>query len=765
MRRFSWTIARYTLQAVIPYFVIAWIVLSVIVFVQQAGKFSDLLFSNSIPSSLIWQLTIALIPNVVAFTSPVAVLVGVIIGLSRMQGDRETVSLRAAGVGNVQLVIPIVFLGILLSLFAFWVNLKGVPIAAQIVRRVGIQAAINRMDSPVEPGVFNHDIEGFTIYVRSGDVETGVWRDIFIYQRKAVEDGDARLITAKEGRIDSVGEDSELFLGGARILTLEETGSITRIAGEHVQDLRIQFPTKRGELIERLQVAKETPEEMGLRELLQFSNEEIGNEGLEARILFYRKLLLSITPLLFALIGFSLVTRFNRGGRGFGIFLSLTSLISYYLLALLSEQVARTGSISPWLAFGIPFGVTLFAVSWLLISQRISIGSSFGSLNLKRWKRSSKNREGRAAARSRLIDSTTGILDLDLTGNLLRNYLLVIFFLSSIFLIFTAFEMWKYAGSMENGSSILAQYLLYLMPFVYIQIAPTALMVATLATYIIKSRRNEIVVWTASGVSVFRLLLPCVILMVIVGVLNFGVQENVLPEANREQDALRDELRTRGKSREVDRRTWLASDNIVIAFQESASDNERQVGSNLSIFKISITDASLQEFIQADKAEFRDSSILLLSEGLEIATNADGFYLESTLQDRTVIEVGEMNLMTEGINKPGQLNIREMKAKMNETDSIRERRIYAISIQRKYSTVLLPLIIMLFSAPFALSLSRKGNVITLVYAIGVWLVFMGATSVFEQFGVSGYVSPTLAVWTPLALFTLVGVILLSRLRT
>jgi lipopolysaccharide export LptBFGC system permease protein LptF len=34
-------------------------------------------------------------------------------------------------------------------------------------------------------------------------------------------------------------------------------------------------------------------------------------------------------------------------------------------------------------------------------------------------------------------------------------------------------------------------------------------MIAILATYVIKSRRNEIVTWTAAGQSIYRLLFPC----------------------------------------------------------------------------------------------------------------------------------------------------------------------------------------------------------------------------------------------------------------
>jgi lipopolysaccharide export LptBFGC system permease protein LptF len=180
MRKFSWIISKYILQNVLPYFIFSWLLLSVILFVQQASRYSEIFFNTILPGKLVWQLSFALVPNVIAFTAPMAILTGVIIGLSKMQGDSELVAIRSAGVGNLRIAAPLVFLGILLSLFAFFINLKGVPFAAGIVRAVALQTALYKLESPLEPGVFNTEINGFTIYVKNVNFENGTWEKIFI---------------------------------------------------------------------------------------------------------------------------------------------------------------------------------------------------------------------------------------------------------------------------------------------------------------------------------------------------------------------------------------------------------------------------------------------------------------------------------------------------------------------------------------------------------------------------------------------------------
>jgi lipopolysaccharide export LptBFGC system permease protein LptF len=77
----------------------------------------------------------------------------------------------------------------------------------------------------------------------------------------------------------------------------------------------------------------------------------------------------------------------------------------------------------------------------------------------------------------------------------------------------------------------------------------------------------------------------------------------------------------------------------------------------------------------------------------------------------------------------------------------------------------LPFVIALFTAPFALSLNRTGKAVTVGYAVGLWLLYTGVTNLFEQFGLSGFLSPTFAVYSPILIFSMLGVYLLTRVRT
>lgn len=778
MRRLGWLIFRYLFTTITPYFIFAWLILSVILFVQQASRYSDIYFSVNIPSNLIWQLTVALIPNVIAFTCPMAMLIGTIIGLSKMQGDSEIVAIKASGVGNFSLAIPSVLLGLLMSGFALYVNLEGVPLAASLVRAVALQSAIKKLESPIEPGVFNTEVAGYTIYVKGGDFETSSWKNIFIYSEDKPNNS-LRLITSRRGRIDTTGERSELVLENATVSTLPLYPGQGKYISENISEVRFAIRTRRNELIEKLSLTEFRPEELGLSQLSEYASNRTGAERNEAYILWQRRILLSITPLLFCLLGTVIVLRFERSGRGFGIAVGLVVLVAFYLLAFVGEQLARTGTISVAAGSAIPIAGAIAALLWLALSSRIELLRAAGDA-IGRAVARLRGRRNRPDRGSLFVDLTTGIRDFDLLWNLVANFTVSLLFLAAIFVIFTAFDLWKFAGTFDGGVSLLMRYLGYLLPFVFLQIAPSAAMIATLATYVVKSRNNEIVTWTSAGQSVYRLLMPCFLISMMLGAGSWALQEYVLPEANQRQDEIRTLIRSKGVAPANTGKIWLANDRRIYSFHFgtrasgsqqmiSASDNERDAAvcgercvRDLIVYEFADNGERLQVLYRSDLAEWRPGKILFLGK-VEVSDLAAG-QISTRLQEGG--EIAETLDPFGGLKaKPTHLNSEQLAAQIDLVESDVEYRQMTVALQRKYTTAILPLVVVLFTAPFALSLTRKGKAATIGYAVMLWLLFTGAATIFEQLGISGMLPAAAAVWTPVVIFAFIGVFLLSRVRT
>ena len=793
MKRIGILISRYLLAAILPYFFASWVLLSVIVFVQQASRYADTFFSIHIPANLVWQLSIALVPNVIAFTCPMAILVGTIIGLTKMQGDSELVAIRASGVGNLQIALPIMLLGVLLSGFAFFVNLKGVPFAAGLVRDVALQTAIKKLESPIEPGIFNNEVAGYTIFVRGGDIGTGRWKNIFIYSEDKANNS-LRLITSTDGRVDTTEQTSELVLESASVTTLPLTPGVGNYVSENIGEIRLAIRTSRGALIEKLSRSELAPEELGLQQLSEYAAGKDGKERVEAQILQNRRIVLSISPLIFCLLGTVIVLRLNRSGRNFGIALALTVLVGYYLLAFLGEQLARTDTISVNAASLIPVGGSLVVIIWFAMSRRLKSWSGLGDQVTTAFTMLWEARP-RFPTSNLFVSLTAGLRDFDILRDLLKNFVLTLVFLISIFVIFTAFELWKFAGTIDGGVWLLIKYLAYLTPFMYLQIAASAAMIATLATFAIKSRQNEIVTWISAGQSVYRLLIPCFLAMLLLGGVNWLIQERLLPEANQKQDAARTLLRNKGVAPNSAGKHWVATDRNIYSFYlasektasdnempssggnangfgaasepRSASDNEKRLDCptcvrDLTIYALGDKGQRLQTVYRASGGSW-EGGRLNLTGNIEKSDIVEGKITRALVTQASIDE--QDNPFTEIRRKPTHLDSKSLANQIATADAELEQRSLAVALEKKRITLFLPLVMALFTAPFALSLSRKGKAATVGYAVGLWLLFTGTSNVFEQLGLNASISPLLAVWSPPAIFALIGLYLLSRVKT
>ena len=81
-------IARYVVKGALPYVLLSLVLLTAILFTQQAGRFAELALYTDVPLSLAGEIAAALLPSVLILTLPVAVLAGIVIGYARM-GQRQ----------------------------------------------------------------------------------------------------------------------------------------------------------------------------------------------------------------------------------------------------------------------------------------------------------------------------------------------------------------------------------------------------------------------------------------------------------------------------------------------------------------------------------------------------------------------------------------------------------------------------------------------------------------------------------------------------
>lgn len=765
-QRGSRLIERYIFKAIVPYFFLALLLLTMILYVQQSSRFAELLLLSYAPRSLVTDVALSLLPSVLAFTLPMAMLAGTIIGFSRMRSDSELVAIRAAGVSSLNVLWPPLLIGLLLSVVAFYINFEGAPAAALSLKRAALEAALRKLDSPVDPRTFNTEIPGHVLYVGDGDSEQGKWERVFIYSQD--NSGARLLITAASGRIDAAADQSELVLTDAVRTTLPSDASPpgAQIITERLTDLRIVLETGRKRLLARIQEKVSDPDEMRLVELVDYVRAHTPVEAREAATLLHRKLSLTLAPLIFALLGGTLSLHLKRVGKGWGSLLSLVTLIAYYMLSLFGDAMSRKGTLAPVV------GAWLATVAAAFLSLALLIASRWSFPRLRQLVQAGRRESTDAKAISRLLGPQQrllgfpSILDRSLLRSLSLNFAFAYTALVAIFLIVTSFELLRFVVPGRAGMGLLGRYLLFLVPFATVQLMPASLLIAVLLTYALVARRGEAIAWWASGQSVYRLIMPGVVFALLISLMAWTIQERIMPQANVEQDSLRARIRSGiTKTASNSGRQWLASGSLSPKLIYSYEYDEEQ-GSLKEpvVYEFDSGGIHLERVVSGKIGTWRGDT-------LEI-TSALVVELRDSNVERTKQEVARIagpvtpEMFKRGLSKPAQLSSDKLSSYIAVIKpSGRNVTPLIIALQRKYAEPHATWIMALFGIPLALSFGRTGAITALSAAIGISLAYWGAVGGFQLLGEYEVLSPTLAAWFPLLIFAMLGVYFLTRART
>lgn len=758
-------IAVYVIQGALPYVVLSLVLLTAILFTQQTGRFAELALYTDLPLSLAGQIAAALLPSVLILTLPVAVLAGIMIGLARMGSDSEIVAIRAAGVGTWSLLWPALLIGLVATTATTFLHLKEAPEAARDLRRVALQVALRKLESPVDPRTFNTDIPGYVIYVRDGDKTQGTWGRVFIYAQQP--DGSTRVVTASTGRIDSSSDRSELVLSDAVAMKIPKPDSGQHdYVVERLDQLRISIDTGRAELVENFSKKDVTTEELDWSELREQLNSGSPAEQNDARRTLNRRLALSAAPLVFALFGGLLGMRVRRGGRGAGILMSIAVVIIYYLITLLGESLAKNNSVSAitgeWMATAVMLLLSLILLRFEGFSKL-----SFAGRLLKRG--------GSSLAQSRTTPPAhtfgaghsgfPSLLDTSLFRTLTKSFLVGFVSLVSIFLIFTLFELWRFISSNNVPAAIVGKYLLFLLPLVAVELFPATMLITVLITYALLARTNEAIAWWASGQSVYRLMMPGLLFAVAAGAGTWLVQEHLMPPANVRQEALRARIRG-GQPRAITGtgRQWLASVESRRLYSYEF-DEQAGVLNEPAVYELDEHAVHLRRVTTGKLGIWTANNQLLIKDAETV--NLNGMVVERQHEPETVIaDVDSPQVFRPTVDKPSQLSVLALRSYLK---AAKQRGVdvsaLALALQRKYVNPFSVLVMAFIGMPLALAFGRRGAIVALCVAVGVSVAYWGIGGGFQQLGNHGLLPPEVAAWAPPVIFAAAGTYFLSRVRT
>ncbi|MFW6123745.1 MAG: LPS export ABC transporter permease LptG [Acidobacteriota bacterium] len=774
---------RYILKEIIPPFVIGITVYTFVLLMNQILLLSEMFIARGVPANTVLSLLFYLVPSLLAFTIPMSILMGVLAGLSRLSSDVEITAFRTLGVGQKQILRPVLMFSIcgwlITSFFTLYLapqsNYKWIKTLSQSVK---LEAQFN-----INPREFYDRIPQTALYIQ--DIgEENLWENIFVHFSHPSQE--PRIIFAERGKLNLFPEKKratlELQKGiiHSSHVSIPENYSMTTFKRlEEELDVRSLFvgisaekKAREKDINELLSDIKETKGELRKSENLDKNSIDFRKNKAELTkylVEVHKKFALPFACIIFAFLGISLGVSTKKGGRTSGFTLSIAIIVIYYILITAGENLAINEGIKPWLAMWGPnillTGLSVFAFTYSRRESRFM--RSVLNVFLKKRKPKVKKKRGKNGLKTlRLYVRFPNIIDRYVVKKYLSIFLLIFASLLFVFIIITFFE--GIDNVYEHGKSLTLfyEYMWFRIPEFIHYVLPVAALSSALLCLGILTKFNEITAMKSSGMSVFRIILPLLILSIIISFFSFYLQENILPFSSKKAEETWDKINDvppRSYNR-VDRR-WVMGKNGNRMYYYNHFDQDRSFFEDMTILDLNTESWLLERRIYAEKAELSGRKLTLSN--LWERRFEQNKPVSFLTQEKLKLKINEeKNYFIKGMKKANQMHYAELKEYIERLkESHFETTRYEVDFHYKISFPLATFVIVLLGIPFAFTMGKRGTLVGIGMSFVIVIIYWGAIGIFKSLGYAGYVSPFLGAWSPNLIFGLIGLYLIFNLRT
>jgi LPS export ABC transporter permease LptF/LPS export ABC transporter permease LptG len=810
-------IDKYICKEVFSHALVGLLIFTFGLFIPRLILLMTIVVRHSASASKLGLLFLCVFPYVLTFTLPMAVLVGVLIGLGRMSADSELIALSALGVGLRRVLVPVGVLATFAALVTLAITLWVGPAAQRTFREISDELASAQASYEVQPRVFQ-EYPGMVLYIQDIDTSATHWNGIFLAQQSGknteltLAENAIVVSDPAQGKLDLHLKDGSIHVSSPT----DPTNYVVQTFGKS------DFPVEYSGLKTEKQSAP-TVTERTISDLTSTT----GKGSNEARVEIQRRFAFPVACLVFALLAVPLAARPRRGGRAMGFIVSLLLVCAYYLMFIVGAGLAKEGKVSPVLGIwaanfltGLAGLALLPGMEQIRSSTRLTRWFERISDKFKGWYESlrggrrGKHSAGRLApvpevslgagggkhvhtkdgaeskarvirlrpvkpARQRVRHSSVfpQMLDLYLLQNFWGYFLLVMTGFVFLFEIFTFFELLDNIAKNHTPFFVVLNYFRFLVPFLFYHLAPFAVLVAAMVTLGVMSKNNEIVAIKAGGVSLYRLAWPIIGTGAVLAAGLLALSNTYLPYFNQRQDALLNQIKGKPAQTYLNpHRSWIpgastgTANKKIYNYQVFDPDSKPVLFGGLNVFELDPVTFQLRRRIHATRAEWSaEQSVWILKDGwvrdFDAGNASKAHYTPFQVYSASELDEPPSHFNRE-VRQSDEMSWRELQ---NYIGELRQSGfdVGRLSVQwhEKLAFPMIAPIIAFLSIPFAFYVGTRGAVGGLALGIGIGIVYWATSALFEALGGVGQMPPLLAGWAPDAIFVFLGTYFFLKMPT
>ncbi|PIS28085.1 hypothetical protein COT42_08875 [Candidatus Saganbacteria bacterium CG08_land_8_20_14_0_20_45_16] len=333
------TLDRYVAVELIGPFLIGVVGFVLVMTVDLLFTMADLIINKGVPFWAVLKLLIYKLPSIMVMTFPVSTLFATAMSMGRFSKDNELVALRTSGVSLFRIALPILLIGLTVTVISYITNEKIVPRANYVATNIIRQVIYKKPLPEVKEDVFFKDAFNRYYYARRVDMKTKLMQDIMVYEITA--ERFPRMILAKEGAFN----DRFWELKDGVIHKYDANGYVNYEAAFVAMKLNVSDD------VVNFSGDKDS-QEMDSSELKQKISvlQQGGVSTNNYQTALYMKFAIPLSCFVFALIGIPFSLPSPRSGRTWGMVITIVFMFTFYVFASVFRSLGRGGLLPPVVA-------------------------------------------------------------------------------------------------------------------------------------------------------------------------------------------------------------------------------------------------------------------------------------------------------------------------------------------------------------------------------------------------------------------------------
>lgn len=191
----------YILRSYIGPLAMTFLIALFVLLMQFLWKYIDELVGKGLEWSVIAELMGYAATNLVPMALPLSILLSSLMLFGNLGEHYELTAMKASGISLQRIMKPLVVLGVLVSIVAFLFSNYVLPITNFKMGALLHDIRQQRPELNIKEGIFNDDIEGYTVRVGKKDTKTKMLYELQIYDHRPPNYGNYNVTLADSGEI------------------------------------------------------------------------------------------------------------------------------------------------------------------------------------------------------------------------------------------------------------------------------------------------------------------------------------------------------------------------------------------------------------------------------------------------------------------------------------------------------------------------------------------------------------------------------------